>query len=72
MEKSTYYVFSCRTEDGKLYAYADTIQNSENLVSIFARIPGLLTANACDTRRKADEIALCWNRSYRDNGNYAF
>jgi len=71
MNKKSFYVFTI-CENGKFYSYADAIQNCNNLVSIFAGIKNLYTANACDTRRQADEIARAWNDSYKQNGTYMF
>lgn len=72
MKNKTFFVFQCETEPGKMYAYADTIQNCNNLVNIFAGIRGLVSANACDTRKQADAIARDWNNCYKQNGTYAF
>lgn len=72
MNKKTFFVISVKTEDGRRYAYADAIQNCNDLFWIFKNIKGLETVNACDTRRDADEIARYWNECYKNNGTYAF
>lgn len=72
MKKKTFFVFQCKTEDGKMYAYADAVQNCNDLVSIFSHIRGLVTANACDTRKEADAIARDWNDAFRRKGTFAF
>ena len=72
MNKKTFYVMVIKNEYGKRYAYADAIQNSNDLLSMFQSIKNLETVNACDTRHDADEIAHYWNETYKVNGTYAF
>lgn len=71
MNKKTFYVFTI-CENGKFYSYADAIHNNNDLISMFCRIKNLHTANACDSRHQADEIAKDWNEQYRKNGTYMF
>lgn len=72
MNKKSYYVFVIKTDEGKRYAYAETIQNCNNIFWMFQNTKSLESVNACDTRRDADEIARYWNETYKNNGTFAF
>lgn len=61
MNKKTFFVMVIKNEDGKRYAYADAIQNNNDLLWMFRNIKNLETVHACDTRHDADEIARHWN-----------
>ena len=36
------------------------------------RIGGLVTANVCNSRKEAEEIARAWNETYKKNGTYCY
>lgn len=69
MDKKTYYVITVE-EDGKYFSYAETIHNSNNLVGKFPK--NAITINACDTRKKADEIARSWNEIWREKDQFSY
>jgi len=65
MNRYTWYVFSIQDEDGKFYAFAERISNSNNLVD-YAR--QATTMNACDSKKEAKKIAASWNETFIKNG----
>lgn len=69
--KKYYYVVS-ETENGKNYAFALTINETNNLLSIFSKYKNANIIHPCISRVKAEEIALEWNKSYKENGTYMF
>jgi len=75
MEKYTYFVIGERSkENGRNIAYAQRIHNCNNL--LYAIHPRkdmeLVSINACDTWKEAQEIARFWNECYQKNGTYLF
>ena len=75
MDKNTFFVVQEKNEaTGKTLAYARKVHNCNNLVDFFQPQKGfkLLSINACDTWREAQDVADCWNECARANGNYAF
>lgn len=69
MDGYTWYVFSVKDTEGKLYAFAERLPNSTNLTSIFYGIEDIsVTMNACDSKKAAEAIAADWNESYRKQG----
>lgn len=54
--------------------YADVIRCSENdnLLPKLDCIGGLIHANICPTKKRAEEVAEFWNNSYKANGTYFF
>jgi hypothetical protein len=74
MNSNTFYVIELINEAGKSISYARKIPNCYNLVGIFKPMSGfkLLSVNACDTWREAQEIARDWNDRAIKNGRYAF
>lgn len=66
----TNYVFGVR-KDGKHYAYAVTVANSDNLIA-FLGVDGLEHVNATSTKKEAKELADYWNECYRKNGTYMY
>ena len=54
--------------------YADVIScsQSDNLLFKLGSIGGLKTANICQTRKAARELADTWNDSFKANGTYFF
>ncbi len=68
--KMIYVVFNIE-KDGKYHAFADTIRTGENLLSHVNRYHANV-AHLCESRKQAEEIAVNWNNSYRENGTYMF
>ena len=59
-------------ENGKYFAWPLTVPANNDIVSEFAGIKGLKTANYCPSRKKAKELADFWNGCYRRNGTYLY
>lgn len=63
--KMIFVVFSVE-QNGKYYAFADTIRTGENLKSHMSRYNGDI-CHLCESRKQAEEIALAWNAAYKKN-----
>lgn len=66
--KKIFVVFAVE-ENGKYYAYADTIKTNENLIYHINRA-NCIVCHLCETRKQADIVAKRWNEEYRANGTY--
>lgn len=53
-------------------AFAVSVSGSDNLVCVLDRIGGLVSANVCNSRKEAEEIARAWNETYKKNGTYFY
>lgn len=53
-------------------AFAVSTSGYNNLVSLLDSIGGLVTANVCNSRKEAEEIARAWNETYKNNGTYFY
>lgn len=53
-------------------AFAVSCSGCDNLVYVLDRIGGLVTANVCNSRKEAEEIARAWNETYKKNGTYFY
>ena len=69
--KNFYYAVT-EHENGKNYAYVIKAPTNANLLSVFAKHKNLLYANACQTKKQAENIVACWNECYKANGTYIF
>lgn len=58
-------------ENGKYYAYAIKATESDNLLSKLA-VTNIISANICDTKKRAEELVTFWNDCYKQNGTYIF
>ena len=58
-------------ENGKYYAYAFHVSESDNLLSKL-KIKNIVTANIYRTKKRAVEVVEAWNLMYKENGNYMF
>lgn len=74
MANYTYFVISEKNQNNNYFAHAEKICNNDNLLNFFHPCPNceLLHINACETLKKAKELADSWNTAYRTNGRYAF
>ena len=70
MEKQIYLALTV-CENGKYYSWAMRTGSNNNLLSVLA-IKNLISANVCDTFKRAKEIVSAWNETYRINGTYLF
>lgn len=70
--KNIYFVV-VEEENGKHFAFADAIRTNENAKhSRYFLDPKYTCIEFCESRKKAEEIALAWNESYKKNGTYLF
>ena len=53
-------------------AFAVSTSGCNDLVSLLDSIGGLVTANVCNSRKEAEEIARAWNETYKKNGTYFY
>lgn len=71
---------TCKDENGKTkgdpeesyVAFAVSASGCENLVWVLDHIGGLVSANVCNSRKEAEEIARAWNETYKKNGTYFY
>lgn len=71
MKKKISYIAVQVTENGKNYAYAVKVSESDNLLSKLA-IKGITVANLCGSRKEAEEVVTSWNEASKNNGSYMF
>ena len=57
--------------DGKYYAYPIRISVADNLLSKLT-INGIKTANLCESKKMAKEVADMWNGCHKTNNEYMF
>jgi hypothetical protein len=75
MKKTTFYVIEAHNPTtGKYYSHAEKVPNCYNLVGKFTAIDGfeVISVNACDTWKEAQEIADFWNEGAKKRNKYAF
>lgn len=71
MNKNIYLAITI-DESGMFYSWAYKISACYNLLSVFAGIANLKSANVCDTWKQAKETVAAWNETYKQNGTYLF
>ncbi len=71
MKKKNSYIAVQVTENGKSYAYAVKVSESDNLLSKL-EIKGITAANLCGSRKEAEKIVAFWNESFKNNGSFMF
>lgn len=64
-----FYIAVQRKIESGYYAYFIRVSTSDNLVS---KMKPFTAANICPTKRRAWELSEEWNRSFIENGTYAF
>lgn len=64
-----FYIAVQRKIDSGFYAYFIRVSTSDNLT---AKLSDFVAANICPTKRRAWEVSEAWNRSFIENGTYAF
>lgn len=53
-------------------AFVVRCSENDNLLHKLGCIGGLIHANICPTKKRAEEVAEFWNNSYKANGTYFF
>ncbi len=66
------YIVIQKEENGKYYAFADTIKTGENLKPFIERHKNANIFHLCESRKKAEETATRWNATYKANKTYLF
>lgn len=69
MTHNTFYVIAVES-NGRYHAYAQTINNSNNLVGIFPT--NAIHINACDTLKDAKRIVEAWNAGWKAEGKWLY
>lgn len=74
MKEYTKYFYLAITinDNNNHYSYVLQASENENVYSVLKRIPGIMSANICRTRKEAHEIVDFWNEAYKKNGTYKF
>ena len=74
MKNSFYVIEEKHTETGKTYAHAVTVNNAYNLLNYFKPCKGfyIISINAADTKKQAEEIADFWNEGAKAHNSYCF
>jgi hypothetical protein len=72
--KYTYFVITEENENGKTFSHAEKVPNCYNLLNYFHACYGfkIVSIDACETFKRAKEVADVWNTGYREYGIYAF
>jgi hypothetical protein len=66
------YIAISITENGKHYAFAETIRTGENLLTHTKRHKNADVFHLCETRKEAEETATRWNAVYKANNQFLF
>lgn len=61
------FVVIVQEQNGKFFAYADTIKTGENLIPFITRHKTKI-CHLCESRKEADTLAYEWNNDYKANG----
>ena len=67
-----FYYAGVETKNGKHFAFIFNAKAGNNLLSIFKQYKNMTIVNACESKKKAEELADFWNESYKANGTYLF
>ena len=66
-----FYIAVTIADNDKFYAYVIKIAPADNILSKL-KIPGILHANICTTKKQAAETVERWNAVYKANGTFYF
>lgn len=69
--KNFYYAISIE-ENGKFLAFAETLNNWNNLLVLFERYKNAKNITACSTRKDAEQLAILWNEDYIKNDTHMY
>ena len=67
----SFYIAIQIKDNNKFYAYVIKVNTTDNLLSKL-EINNIITANICDTKKKAEELVNLWNENFKNNGTYLF
>lgn len=71
LDRYVWYVIQ-REENGKFCVYAERIRMNNNLAAFVKDTKGIVTMNACESKKVAEEIADDWNARFKEKGNYLY
>ena len=71
MTNKRYYAAVTIQENGKYYSYAIPFTSSDNVLCKF-KIPNLINACICKSKKEAAETVTVWNDCFKNNGTYLF
>lgn len=79
--KKYYYAVSCYYDTKSTFtenpikgnfAFAETINEGNNILSLFNNMLGVKLIEPQPTRQAAEKLAAYWNDCYKKNGTYAY
>ena len=69
--KNFYIAVQIINESNKKYSYVLKVGESDNLLTKL-KIPNIVFANICQTKKQAEEIVHVWNQGFIKNHEYMF
>ena len=66
-----YYIAVTTTEKGKNYSHVLKLSEYDNILARL-KLPGIVSANICKSKKEAADLVTYWNNFYRANGTYLF
>lgn len=71
LDKYVWYVIQ-READGKFCALAVRIRMNSNLAAFVKDTKGIITMNACESKKVAESIADDWDARFKEKGTYMY
>lgn len=66
-----HYVAIQICKDGRYHAYVDRVTECTNLLSAL-NVPNIVSANMCDSCKRANEIVADWNETHRAQDRHLY
>lgn len=66
-----FYIAVQIKENDKWYAYTVKVESYDNLLSKL-KIPNIITANICQSKKEAESWVQCWNDTWKADNRYMF
>ena len=58
--------------DPGLLSFVIRVSEQDNILSKLSTVGGLISANICSTKKKAESLVDLWNQTYKANGEHLF
>ena len=58
--------------DPGLFSFVIRVSEQDNILSKLSTVGGLISANICSTKKKAESLVDLWNQTYKTNGEHLF
>lgn len=71
MKTRKLYLALTIADNGKYYSYTLPVSPSDNLLSRL-RIPNIVAATPCGSRKEAMQTVSAWNETYQKNGCFLY